>query len=223
MIDSIKNFARWIREILLWFLNPKMLYFISVLLLPGLYGHVITSITLNAKLELQIRFAGFLFQISGIGIVALGLHDARKLFELPSFSQITKKWWNCRPKLTHQPKHLSVTVNMAAKSSMTAFSTAILSIKGATIEERVSTLEKELAEHLKNYSETQKQNEERNRSLAKELTSEQRERLLADQRVENKLKEFSVGGIHLEFLSVFLLLFGAIFSTFSNEIAKLFK
>jgi hypothetical protein len=147
------------------------------LTIGGVVGILIIGCRLSFTGEASLRITGLMFQLLGLGTVAEGLKETRELFGHPGIFAALIRWRRDAPRFT--PK-LSTSVSNSATSG----SSTRMVIAPASIEERLTSIESQLADY---------------RHLGSEaLTSEGHTREAADQEIQRKLEEFAAGGLHIE-------------------------
>ncbi len=95
--------------------------------------------------------------------------------------------------------------------------------RNATVEERLSVLEKDILNLNKRIEETQTEMDQSFLAQSNALEEERQVRSREDQLVSAKLKTTETGGLHVSAMGVFLLLIGVILSTASVELSALLK
>jgi hypothetical protein len=91
---------------------------------------------------------------------------------------------------------------------------------GATLDERVSTLEKNLT-LLRDELDTKLQGLRRELGTVKEsIEHESQERRAADEKTGRKIEEVAIGGLHLEWVGLFWLYLGVIAGSIPDVIAE---
>lgn len=184
----------------------------------GSVGSWIVGGLTTMDLQDQVRIAGFILQVLGLVIVALGLSETRKLFGRPSiFGQIWT-WLKGFPK-----KGKTQTVLAGTTGATSSAGGGVRIRKGigpdATVEQRVTALEEHVADLQKDFSSAMAQHREQLGRLTNELGNERRQRLQEQNRLREQLEEFSVGGLVLESVGFFWLLLATIFTSIPEETA----
>ena len=175
---------------------------------------------LSTNIENKIRFAGLIFQLMGISTVAIGIRNTRKLFGKPGYPELAKGFMQ---RFINIFKRKSVTLSVEPLTGIVTMSGGLVSavVKNAnpSLEERISALEEKLEIAEKSISDTQNKLKEEVRRLEEAGRSEQTERQRSDRELQRKLEDFSVGGLHLESMGLFWLIFGIVLGTIPGEIA----
>jgi hypothetical protein len=118
-----------------------------------------------------------MFQVLGLGTVAEGLKETRELFGHPGVFASLIRWRRDAPRFT--PK-LSTSVSNSATSGRSTR----MGIAPASTEERLTSIERQLADYGHLGSEA--------------LTSEGHTCEAANQEIHRKLEEFATGGLYIE-------------------------
>jgi hypothetical protein len=192
MTSWLNRFGHWL------FVRPWWVWATFVVVVGILAIHCRLSLTGEAS----VRITGLVFQLLGLWTVAKGLKETRELFGRPGVFASLIRWLRDAPRFT--PK-LSISVS---NSATIGISTRVV-IAPASIEERLTSIERQLAD---------------SRHLGSEaLTSEGRTCQAADQAIQRKLEEFAAGGLHLETIGLIWIFIGIILATISVEIDTLYK
>jgi hypothetical protein len=143
------------------------------------------------------------FQLLGLGTVAKGLRQTHQLFSRPGVLASLMRWLRDAPRFTSRSSSIPV-----SSSALIGISTR-QSIAIATIDERVTSIERQLADY---------------RHLGSEaLASEGHRCEAADREILRQLEELAAGGLHLEPIGLFWIFIGIILATISVEIDILYK
>ena len=172
--------------------------------------------------ELAFRLVGFFLQVLGVWIVWVGIRGTREQFEVPGSWAQTKAWLASFPRLRG---HLvmaagSGTITITGGSARASIWSGVP--EGATIEQRVEAIEKNVQRVRDDLSAHQKESDERARAHDEELKRERAEREAADKAINEKIKETETGGLKLNAAGIWWLFFGTVCSTFAGELACLF-
>lgn len=218
MIAWLDRFTNWVVRITTWLGEAKQAW-IAVLTIPGVF--VVWWIALP-DWEPRLRITGMCLELLGLGTVAYGIRETRKLFNRPRLTEIARQWIGRFPKFKVETRIAIGTahINLEGRATGTAIVTASLTAS-TPLEERVTFLEKRLDQANILIQETQQMVKEEFRKHTNDLETARRERELGDEKNSKLIQEAAAGGLYLETMGVLWLLCGIIFATASNEIAKL--
>jgi tetrahydromethanopterin S-methyltransferase subunit G len=178
------------------------------------------GVIFEANAEKQLRWAGALLQIFGLGSVAKGIDNLRhqftgnpKVFSL----EATKRF--LRRIAGRKPQDVLLRGVAAVGYSGAATITASGSGTHSSVEGRIAELEQRLeateARFLQRLGAEIKQREE-------SINKERNERLDGEAKTHDLVKTLAVGGIRLELIGLTWLVAGIFLSSFSEELARLF-
>ena len=141
MIAWFKRFGNWMARVVAWLGEVKQAW-VAALAIPGVF--VIWWVVLPGW-EPRIRFTGMFLELLGLGTVAYGIRETRKLFSRPRLTEIACKWIGRFPKFKLETRIVAGTahINLESHASAIAIGSATLSAT-ASLEERVTFLEKRL-------------------------------------------------------------------------------
>jgi hypothetical protein len=208
----------WLKRIWAWTKEASMLWLAVTVIIGSLIVAFLPTVN-----ESRIRVVGLVLQLCGILTVAWGIAETRKFFGRPSVFTIARNW------IKHFPKFRRNTVLGAANITLGA---STLSARGyvwsnpkpgASLEERVSVLEKNLDRIKDTTYEVQCQLDKEVRSRESSIVSERQSREQADQEIRNKLEATETGGLNLSLIGIVWLSVGLILSTVPTEIIHLFN
>lgn len=219
MLHWLKKVFIWIKGIVGWILEPQKFYlFVTALFLPLAYGVLISS-----YFEVswsRISTAGLFYQITGIGTVAMGLHETRILFKRPSIWDLVKIYFNRFPRFSP-----GIT-NLKGHSAISVAGRGILSVQlnppdpSLSQNERLQWAIDQVVHLFNSVQDQQRQTQTKFEQQAQEIEVERKERKSGDNAVKAQLDNAMVGGIHLEWYGVICLLFGEVLSTYPSEVAS---
>ena len=95
--------------------------------------------------------------------------------------------------------------------------------EGATVEQRLEAVEKNVRRVRDDLSAHQKEADDRVRAQDEVMKRERAEREAADKEIHEKIKETETGGLKLNAAGVWWLLSGTVCSTFPEEIAHMLR
>jgi len=168
-----------------------------------------------------IRYAGLGLQVAGILTVWWGIRETRKLFEHPTFWMQAGEWFRRRPRYGGRV----VAGEGSAAAAAGAFGRTTVwshASSGATLEQRLEVLEKNLQSVRDDLSGFQTKTEEDIRRHDQAIREEQQARDSADQEIRKKLKSTETGGLHISAMGAIWLLVGVIMGTIPAELARWF-
>ena len=170
-----------------------------------------------------MRVTGMWLQLMGLGTVAYGLRETRKLFRLPSLIDGALAWLRTFPpfRVGRQVALGSVNIALTGNASLTGQGLVSASAK-TTLEDRVAALEKKLSQTNVLIQETQRKLEEERRNRTNALDAERRTREAGDDQTHKLLQEATAGGLHLERVGVTWLFLGVTLASGSSEIVRIF-
>jgi hypothetical protein len=164
--------------------------------------------------EQAIRWIGGGFQLAGVITIVLKLQAAHRQFPQHRLKRILER----RP----QFRIRNVVVNLTGTSiSMATGRAEVRRAPGAppTVEQRLAMLEDSYAKLAGEVGDLGKEMRRKMDELANKLNAEATGREAADKRIEERLKETAVGGIHLDVWGVSFVMLGIAAGTASSEIA----
>jgi hypothetical protein len=218
MIAQLKQFLAWLQRIVVWMLRMKRFWI--AILVPALLIVWLICIRSLRSPEPQIRIAGLITELLGVGTVAIGLREIRKLFDRPSLPERFFRWLKERPPYRIKPNVIQVSGNMAIELRSTGHATSSPP-PSWSLEERVNWLEKSLNQTHELIYKTQQQINEEAQKQSNTLESERREREAAVDKTKKLLEEATIGGLYLEATGVLWLMIGIILSHASHEIESI--
>lgn len=171
--------------------------------------------------ELGFRSVGFLLQVLGVWIVWVGIRGTREQFEVPGSWAQTKAWMSSFPRFGGRVILAagSATVSLSGMSARAYVWSGVP--EGATVEQRLEAVEKNVRRVRDDLSAHQKEADDRARAKDEEMKRERAEREAADHEIHEKIKETETGGLRLNAAGVWWLLSGTVCSTFPEEIARI--
>ena len=213
-----KRLWQWLRAIARWLWDGR----------DG-WGPLLVVITIifaassGAKvLDDGLRYAGLFLQILGVVTVAIGLRDRRQTFQKLGFLRLFLLWLERFPRYAPKPHVISA----QGIASGSAFGSAyVFEWHGipddATIEDRLTVLQRNLDTVKQLALDAQKQAQEEAAKLQSKLEKESHERETSERALGAKLESVGAGNLHLEAAGVFWLIVGIILGTAPSEMAGL--
>lgn len=166
----------------------------------------------------QATMAGAGMELLGLIAVAVGLSKLRRQFGRPSLADSVGAWFRELPSVfkKQDTRIITGTANLSVKvhGSMTA---TVRPGPNSTIDRRVELLEKAV-EQLRD--DQRRQFDQHERTLAKlttDLTTEQRDREQAVEKLRGTVEDLAVGGLHFEFVGVVWLFLGIFLGTLPDQ------
>jgi hypothetical protein len=162
------------------------------------------------------RIAGALLQTLGLGTVAMGLRNLRKIFGREPFSSLVSGWLRDVIGLFRRPQRQGVNVSATSGGQVEARSSAEAIVApgpDAPLERRVEILEAKLENLRAKLDQTVQDFSKRLARVRDDVRQERMERVENVTTVEKKFEEVSIGGIHLEMMGLTWLLVGVLLGT----------
>jgi hypothetical protein len=173
--------------------------------------------------EFGFRSVGFLLQVLGVWIVWVGIRGTREQFEVPGSWAQTKAWMSSFPRVRGRVILASGSA-IVSLSGMSARAHVWSGVpEGATVEQRLEAVEKNVRRVRDDLSAHQKEADDRVRAQDEVMKRERAEREAADKEIHEKIKETETGGLKLNAAGVWWLLSGTVCSTFPEEIAYMVR
>jgi len=173
--------------------------------------------------EIHIRVTGLILQCLGIGTVALGIHETRKLFGRPGIVKLLLEW------MSHFPRWRRRIVLAAGSGTLGALTGHVRAHvwsnvdPSASIEARVDALTKNVERLNERLIQVQKEIDSELHKQSDALRQEEQIRAKDDQSLQQRLEAAETGGLHISFIGMLWLFFGLFLSTMSAEIAQWVK
>ena len=173
--------------------------------------------------EFGFRSVGFLLQVLGVWIVWVGIRGTRKQFDVPGSWAQTKAWMSSFPRIRGRVILASGSA-IVSLSGMSARAHVWSGVpEGATVEQRLEAVEKNVRRVRDDLSAHQKEADDRVRAQDEVMKRERAEREAADKEIHEKIKETETGGLKLNAAGVWWLLSGTVCSTFPVELAHMLR
>lgn len=213
----MKNFTLWIKGILRWFISPHLLWITIVVLAAA-----IVQVLYICNSEASFRITGLILQILGIGTVAYGIRDTRKMFGHPSFLSLLRDWFMRFPKFGGQIRSFAANIKATSMTSNARGHVWINPID-ASNEERIKALEANLEAVNLRLCQTQNQIDQCDREIKRSFKKEYDIRTKANRQILQKLEAAETGGIYISAMGVLWLFVGVIMSSIPTELSQLIK
>jgi hypothetical protein len=213
----MKKFVNWLKSIFYWFIKPY-LFWITILVLAA----SLVQVVYISSSEASFRITGLFLQILGIGTVAYGIHETRKMFGHPSFFSLAKDWLERFPKFGGRIRLFSSNIqatSMVGNPRLHVWMNA----KDDSNEERIKAIEINLKSVNERLCEAQNQIDQCERKIQQDIKKEQDVRIKVDREILDKIEAIETGGIHITAMGVVWLFVGVIMSSVPVELSKLIK
>lgn len=204
----------WVRALCFWLAEPRHFWLATVVVVLALLFALRRGVT-----EPEVRYAGLLLQILGVGTVALGIRETRALFSLPTLAGWFRDWLSRRPLYGGRVVFGSANIT-GGGASMTGRGYGSVSAADASVEARIEALERNVKLINERIDHTQKEVDEKFRNHADLLKQEEQARAKEDQAIREKLAAAQTGGLNISAMGAFWIFVGITLSTASPEITK---
>jgi len=216
-----RGLKRWVaRDFVTWIREPRRGW---ITIGVAIVAYVVVW-TYPAAVEPRVRWLGMFFQLLGVGTVALGIKEVRRLFDKPSLRTWTREWLQRFPSL--REKHATTTAAAGGGGGAISFSGHGLGTVGlgpdAGLQERITKLEKDFLWLLGLLGQYDQRARAAHAELAAVDAREQDDRSKVDAELNRKLEESAIGGIALEVMGLVWLTLGIVLASTSVEIAHYF-
>lgn len=182
----------------------------------------------SGLLEDQVRVTGLFLELLGIWTIANGLRDRAKHYGksgplAPIGDRLRTAGKEFASAFLGPPRTVAVGGSVAATS---AFAVGLGKVHkglppGASMEERIARLEGRADELQEQADELERQLEEKHKEMLGALKEERQAREADTAAVRKKVAQVDTGGLHIEWMGVWWLLFGVTLATLSPELAGL--
>jgi len=189
--------------------------------LLGISLSVVIGCRLATDLNNAVRYAGTCLQILGLGMVAIGLHDTRKLFERPSLLARAEGWLKRIGGVFRGPKTVTGRATSYATSRITAEGEGFArAAPGATLEERLGVLEKNLDRLRENIGAKFRETNEQVNNVRDALNQEKEERKTELKKIGRQIEQVAGGGLDLESIGLVWLFLGTLLASVPDVVGK---
>jgi len=179
----------------------------------GIIAAVVVALPLAETLQQQITYSGTILQVLGLGTVAWGLQESRRLFNHPGI--LTKL-----AKVFAKPQGVTVHVEAALSVLDASPLTATVGLPGTpTNEQRLAALERRLDHTETSIRENEKKWEGEVTNLKERLESEETARKAELASIQKQIETAVIGGLRLEQTGLVWLAFGVVMGTAPEFIA----
>jgi len=191
----------------LFFAGPAVAYLVAVL----------AGRLLNRGTADQVRYFGTWLQMFGIMLVAKGVRELRREFNRPTvFAAMRAR--SSAILQSFKARHQVVITGVGAIGLAGSATVAYGRVHG-TIEQRLDGLEREIDALRKGAQEREEKLERKLSELRGELSQEKQERMEAHAEIKRKLDNVAVGGLHLDVIGLWWLVFATIATSVPDGVA----
>lgn len=213
VLTHFRHFYNWLRAILDWLFDARI-FWIALFVAVG----ALVFVMRKSATEPEIRLTGLALQVLGIATVAWGIRETRVLFGRPDFFTLAKKWLERVPVYGGRVVATSISASAGGATAHGRGYISSTASRDATVEERVSVLEKNIQHLNKRIDETQIEMDQSIRAQSSALEDERKERSREDQLLGAKLEATETGGLHISAMGALWLFIGVTLSTASVEL-----
>ena len=167
--------------------------------------------------EREIRITGLILQVGGIGTVAWGIHETRKIFGHPDIFTNFYQWLRRCPVFGRDTTG-SFHINTPPITMQGRMHSSANAGPDATVEARIEALEENLKYIHERIDQTQKEITEKDRAHVQALKQERQIRVKEDQDLRGKLEATEIGGLSISAMGAAWLFVGVTMSTVSQEL-----
>lgn len=202
-----------------WFWEGKLF-----LLGVGVFVAVITFFCMMPiKPESSIRYSGLVLQVFGLVTVAYEIISKIHVFELPSYWCRFKKWLARCPLV---PKKKYVEASFSSGFSISGPDMNFQVWRGSKLEapldERIIAIEANLEMLRDSFKSERKYVDGRLTNLSSAVHQESSDRKDADSKINKRVEDLSVEGLHYEVIGLFWLVTGIVLATIPSDVLHLF-
>ncbi len=215
---TMRRIFQWLGLFWYWFAEARLLWMALLVLLLAF----LVSFRSGAG-EIHIRVTGLILQWLGIGTVALGIHETRRLFGRPGIVKLLLEW------MSHFPRWRRRIVVGAGSGTLRAL-TGHAGVHvwsnvdpSASIEARLEALTKNVERVNERLIQAQREIDSALSKQSEALHQEQHIRAKDDENLHKRLEAAETGGLHISFIGMLWIFFGLLLSTMSAEIAQWVK
>jgi hypothetical protein len=198
-----------------WIAKPRLFWSaLTVVVGAPWLGFVIET-------EEGFRLIGLGLQLIGILTVAYNLRGTRRQFDRPSVLTRVVQWWRERPKFRYPPIIGSMSATLAPPTMKARAYVWDDSKPDATVDQRVSTLERNLNRTRDWLIHIENSIDENKKSTEISIKQEQITRAEADSSIEKKLEQSQIEGLHISLFGIVCLIIGSIMGAASVELLSI--
>lgn len=170
--------------------------------------------------ERSIRVCGLLLQLVAVGTALVGLHSARRLFDLPPLREVFRTWWRSAPWNTGRSGYLSGHIVLSpatASGSMHSWAESNNSLPDAA---RIAALEQRTAALLELTNNLRAQGRADLQALREEIVQSLAEHQTTTAVTALKLQRFAIDGAATAAVGLACAFIGIVLASASPEIAR---
>lgn len=211
----MKRLSAWLAALAHWLAEARLLWTGLFVVLLAL----LVCIRPGAR-EIDVRVTGLVLQWLGIGTVAVGIRETRRLFGRPGIGKLFVAWVSRFPRWRRQ---------VVFGAGAGALGTATASARGyvwttidptAPVETRLNALTRNVERLNERLIQVQNELESELRKHSEALRSEQNERAQNDQQLHLRLEAAETGGLYISAIGLVWLIVGVFLTTMSPEIGR---
>jgi hypothetical protein len=204
-----------LRAISPWLAEAQFVWYaLSVLALSGLVA------LRPGTPEAVIRLTGLVLQLLGICTVAWGISETRALYGHKPLYAVLVSWAKRFP-LLGRSAHVTVAVLGGSATFVGGRAHGTIGAgAGATLEQRIEALEKNLPLIHARISAAEDDLDTKIQLVTDKVTAETRDRKSEDELLAKRLESTATGGVHISAIGAVWLFFGVILSTAAIEIER---
>ncbi len=215
MGDLTRNLLCWPKHALLWLLKAWLAWLAIAVLGLSLVVPLLWIGTADS-----LRYSGLFMQLLGLGTVAIGIRDTRRMFGKPSMLELFRRWHRnipiFGPKVIQMSGSAPLNITESAKAHVWRGSG-----KNPTLESRLEAAEANLGELYGRLNRFESESNHEIRKIVSKLRAESAERKEQDRQLHHKIEVASADGLHLAAVGVVWLMAGVILSTIPQELLLL--
>ncbi len=207
--------ASWLKVLGRWLAEARLAWVALGVVLLALTFSLWSGVT-----ELQIRLTGLLLQLLGIGTVAHGVHQTRKLFGRPGVLDLLRKWLSRFPRWRRQ---VIVGVGGSSVGISGGLVRAHIWTKidpASPIQVQLDGLKQNVERLNERLIQTQNELDAQLGQHSEALRQEQQVRAKDDTELRQRLEVAETGGLHITFIGVVWLFLGVLLATIAPEISR---
>lgn len=200
-----------------WLFEPRLVWVALVIVVAAVGLCVRPGAT-----ELHVRMIAAALQLLGVGQVAWGIRETRKLFGRPGVVEWTRAWWDRRPT---RARRVHVGAGHVALGSLKANVRGTVDRKpdpSAPLEQRIATLERRTDLLDERITEAVAEIDRVEREHGDGLRSETQSREEADDATRKFVESTQTGGLALSTAGAVILAVGIVLGSFPERIAGCF-
>lgn len=204
----------WIRALGKWLWEARLAWLgVGTLLAAFLF------LTAGGLDEPRTRIVGLALQLLGVGTVAWGIRQTRRLFDRPRLARTFRGW------LSRFPRSGGRTIAVAGSATLSAVGARARghvteNPTNASVSARLDALEKNIAHVHERISGLQAEFDQSASEHREALEAERQARKGHDRELRERLELTETGGLHLSAIGTLWLAVGIILSTAAPELAE---